>query len=418
LRKPEIGEKAAEWTCNHCGRVYRAVLLEDWPAEYRRSVSLKDGPSLGPSPSDEPGWWQAEFDVPPPDPISIAFPDHLGVRCELETPASCELDTQVGQEASLRLEPQGDPFASTIRQHGAAVYDQQAVGRFREMLCLSSRHLGQLFGSLNAGDAASLDGAETISRDALFRIAEDKDLFAGLSLTAPSNGYPSRHGLRVAMLAMCVGTAMGLEEQTLRNLGIGCMVHDVGMLDVDQGLYDGKRLLTAADFKEITKHPLSTVGTLQGHADLPPSARIVAYQIHERCNGAGYPRGYKSDQIHDLAKIAAVADAFVAMVSPRPHRPGMVPYHALKKILKDTNRGLYDADAVRGLLEAVSAFPIGSFVSLADGRVGRVIRPSPERYDRPIIEAWDRADLTAPPVVVDLLRDDGATITGSLPRLE
>ena len=417
LRTPKTGEQAFEWICNSCGRGYRAVLLENWPTDVRRNVSLAARPSQASSPPDAPDAWALEFDVEQPHPISLAFPDHLGAHCDLETDASRELDAEVGQAANLRVQPQDDPFASAVQQHGNRPYDQQTVSRFREMLCLASRQLNQQFVSLKAGDAAEPSATEAISRDGLHRIAEDKDLFVGLSLTAPSSGYPSQHSLRVAMLAMGVGTALGLDEDSLRNLGIGCLVHDVGMLSVDQALYDGRRILPAGDFAEIAKHPLWAVETLRRHAGLPLSVRMVAYQIHERCNGTGYPRGSTADQIHDLAKIAAVADAFMGLVSPRPHRPGVIPHHALKRILKDTQRECYDRAVVRALLNTVSLFPIGSFVKLSDGRVGRVIRASQEQYDRPIIEAWDRANLTAEPGLIDLRQHEGLSVAGCLPRL-
>ena len=130
--------------------------------------------------------------------------------------------------------------------------------------------------------------------------------------------------------------------------------------------------------------------------------RMIFYQMHERCDGSGYPRGITGDKIHPLAKIAAVADAYVALVSPRPHRPAMLPYHAIVKMLADVKAGLYDSKVVRALLHTVSLFPIGSFVELNNSLVGKTIRANGDRYDRPILEVWNRTHLTAAPRLVDL----------------
>lgn len=176
-----------------------------------------------------------------------------------------------------------------------------------------------------------------------------------MGMTLSSTGYPSQHALRVGMLAMSVGVTLGWDERTLLDLGIGCLIHDVGMLGLEGAMYRSKRVLTPSDLAEIAKHPVLTFETLRCNLDrVPPAARMVAYQMHGRSNGSGYPRGYTADQIHELAKVAAVADVFIALVSPRPHRPGMVPYHAVRKILDDTNRGIYDPASVRGLLNTVS----------------------------------------------------------------
>jgi HD-GYP domain-containing protein (c-di-GMP phosphodiesterase class II) len=136
---------------------------------------------------------------------------------------------------------------------------------------------------------------------------------------------------------------------------------------------------------EITKHPIIAFEAVQDSIHVSGRAKVVAYQIHERCNGRGYPRRREGNQIHYLAKVAGIADAFVGLVSPRPHRPAVLPYRAIEKIVHGTKAGLYEPSAVRALLHTTSLFPIGSYVELTDGRVGRVIRSTGATYDRPIV---------------------------------
>ena len=422
LRLPEIDEQALDWVCTHCGTSYRGVLLKDWPAEFRRNVrpvASQSEQGKPPNQSAAVADFTVEADSRRQPPISIAFPDHQGIRCELETAVSRQFDAQIARGESLRIQPQGSPFADEIRKHGDSPYDKRAVNRFRELVQQASGQVGELFTSFEAGDSAGVRTVESISRDGLFRVAEDIDLFVSLGLTPCSYAYPNEHALRVGMVAMSIGATLGWDERTLLDLGMGCLLHDAGMLGVDQAMYQSKRVLSPTELVEIAKHPLLTFGFLRRHLDLvPESALMVAYQVHERCNGTGYPRGYVGSQIHDLAKIAAVADVFVALVSPRPYRPGIVPYHALKKILNDTKAGLYDAGVVRGLLNTVALFPIGSYVTLNDGRVGRVIRAVGNQYTRPVIEAWRRQDPSATPSVIDLSAQQELRITNALAHLD
>jgi HD-GYP domain-containing protein (c-di-GMP phosphodiesterase class II) len=156
---------------------------------------------------------------------------------------------------------------------------------------------------------------------------------------------------------------------------------------------------------------------LETHLDhIPESAWMVAYQMHERCDGTGYPRQRKAEEIHLLARIASVADAFVALVAPRPHRSGLLSYYAIAKLLKDASAGKFDANVVRHLLQVVSLFPLGSYVELNDNRVGRVLRAS-ERYDRPVIELWDRGSIDPPGAIVDLSQEPNLRIMRPLPAL-
>jgi HD-GYP domain-containing protein (c-di-GMP phosphodiesterase class II) len=107
-----------------------------------------------------------------------------------------------------------------------------------------------------------------------------------------------------------------------------------------------------------------------------------------------------------------VADVFVALVSPRPHRPALMPYYATENVLHQ--RGLFDAHVVRALLHTVSLFPLGSYVALNDGRAARVIRANEAQYDRPVVEALSSETGAAAPTVVDLSQRTDLRITKPL----
>ena len=91
-----------------------------------------------------------------------------------------------------------------------------------------------------------------------------------------------------------------------------------------------------------------------------------------------------------------------------------MPYHALKKILFDTQAGRYDVHVVRALLTTVSLFPIGSHVTLSDGREGRVIRATGDPYDRPIVEAWSSEDAASGRSLIDLSKQQDLKIMDTL----
>src|SRR5271166_3610548 len=59
---------------------------------------------------------------------------------------------------------------------------------------------------------------------------------------------------------------------------------------------------------------------------------------HERWDGQGYPDGLKGEEIPRLARIVGVADAFDAMTSDRPYRPGMAADAAFAEVEKQKGR--------------------------------------------------------------------------------
>jgi HD-GYP domain-containing protein (c-di-GMP phosphodiesterase class II) len=217
-------------------------------------------------------------------------------------------------------------------------------------------------------------------------------------------------------MAMARGVELGLDYSNLIELGIGCLIHDVGMQQVGLEWFQSKTTVSARAIEKLADHPVHALEVAASLGDtISDAAKLVAYQIHERLDGSGYPRGYKAGEIHMLAKIAAVADEFVALVAPRPHRLAVQGYYAIKHILDGTKQGKFDPRVVRVLLQTTGLFPIGSFVELTNDQIGRVIRTGGALFDKPTIEMWPASDLDSKPAIVNLQEDDAIQIVRTLP---
>jgi HD-GYP domain-containing protein (c-di-GMP phosphodiesterase class II) len=310
----------------------------------------------------------------------------------------------------------GESYVHNVRQRGAQPYTDEQKAQFAAIFQKAAAQIECLFESLAHRDRISGEVVLTVSHDALTRMVEDLDLFVALGIQPQTDGYPSKHAMQTAMLALAIGTNLGLPYQRLVELGVGCLIHDVGMLNINHDVVNANHRLDDIEFLEITKHPTLTFDLIRDLTDVPNGSRMVAYQMHERQNGSGYPRRRRGSQIHPLARIAAVADVFVAMVSPRPHRPALHPYAAMEQILHGTHTGLYDPSVVRALLHTVSLFPLGSYVQLNDGQVGKVLRTNGVEYMRPIIELWS-SPTSAPSQILDLGQHPHLQIDRPLPDI-
>jgi HD-GYP domain-containing protein (c-di-GMP phosphodiesterase class II) len=257
---------------------------------------------------------------------------------------------------------------------------------FSAQFAQSIDRIGDLYLELADGQDVSGQTIGETTSACLREIREDVDLFVTLGLVPDISKYPITHGIQTARLAMAMGAVMGMDEESLRHMGAGCLLHDVGMLHVDPAILNADRPLTRLEWLEVQRHPTRALDILYAVEGLALSSRMVAYQMHERLDGSGYPRQRPAVLIHPCAKIAMVADTYVAMTSPRPHRPAVHPYHATVEVLDLVKRGKLDGDAVTGLLDVLSMFPLGSRVELDNGDVATVVRAHPGHYVRPIVE--------------------------------
>lgn len=310
----------------------------------------------------------------------------------------------------------GNSFVHRVRQHGSSPYDSRVSQKFSQDYQQSMVQIDSMFDSLSSGSQKNANAVVNISRDSLLKISEDLDLFVSLGVEPAADKYPSRHSLQTAMLAMAIGTNLGLTQGMLHELGLGCLLHDVGMLRTDQKLYETDRALDSIEFLAITKHPLVTFDLIRNLKEIPTGSRMVAYQMHERYDGSGYPRRRRGKQIHHLARIAAVADVFIALISPRPHRPGKHPYAAMEDLIQGVRDRQFDPIVVRGLLKTVSLFPLGSYVETQDGSVAKAIRANGDAYTKPVVELWEPGNITGAPTVVDLSKESGLRIVRPLAK--
>ncbi|MCA9248144.1 MAG: HD domain-containing protein [Planctomycetales bacterium] len=422
LRSVEPGETPERFACVGCDTVYQGKIRPNCPPELLLNVRACDGPHVGvPLATAAADPAPALFTGPSPPPHGIAtsrLPAHEPVSCDMKNNASRLLDLQLERGRGLDCLRQGPSVNNRVKRHGAVPYAAENIEAVQRHGDASWLHVDALFKTLAAETPMKLDGLEKIAAGGLANVLRDSDLLTAFSINPTNNEYPSRHSVHVAMLAMSIGTTLGLDEKQLSELAIGCLIHDLGMLAVRSDVYRENRTLPRSDIFEIARHPLYTFDLIEQNLNwVPAGARMVAYQMHERCDGSGYPRARAGRQIHELARIAAVADVYVALVSPRPHRPAMMPYHAMEAILRDVKAGLFDADVVRGLLQTVSLFPLGSFVALSDQRVGRVLRANREQYMSPVVEVWNQNQLAAAPTILDLAQHDDVKVARALDRL-
>lgn len=282
-----------------------------------------------------------------------------------------------------------DSFIHRLNDVEEAPRDPERIKVFQENYASRVKIATSLIRQLATERTLNVTSTLHVCSRQLPEIVEDCDEFL-IRGTAPIlTDYPSRHGLQTAMLAIGMAVVMGHAEDDLVELGAGCLLHDVGMLLVPQHLLANPGRLTSSERLELQKHPIHSANLLQECRDFPQQSRHVVYQMHERMNGTGYPRGRVGSQIHPLARISAVADAYLSLISPRPFRKPLLPYAAVERLLLVTRQGQYDPAAIRALLYTVSLFPVGSHVQLSDGRIAQVIRSRREEFGSPIVQIID-----------------------------
>ncbi len=193
------------------------------------------------------------------------------------------------------------------------------------------------------------------------------------------------HSLNVCILSMNIATALGYNKRQVVLVGMGALLHDIGMFLVPDSIRENNSTLSAEDFREIQKHPVTGLHLLGKIRHLPDPVRFMIYQSHEREDGSGYPRHSRGKRIHGFARIIQTADIFEALTAPRNYRQAYTPFEAMEMLIRMTQKGQIALPVVRALLSYVSLFPVGSIVELSDHRLARIIQANSAVPDRPLV---------------------------------
>jgi HD-GYP domain-containing protein (c-di-GMP phosphodiesterase class II) len=214
----------------------------------------------------------------------------------------------------------------------------------------------------------------------------DRDLLINLAgIKSTADDYLYNHSVNVCILSIAIAASFGYNEAQCTEIGMGALLHDVGMLLIPKEIRFKNSKLGEDDLYELQKHPLFGLYILEKVPFIPPAVTQIAYQCHERENGKGYPKQRSSRLIHNYAKIVAIADIFEAISSPRCYREANLPYKSMETIINMTRQGLISGDLVKALLECTSLFPIGSVVELSNKSIGKVVQSNESSYAKPTV---------------------------------
>src|SRR5512133_315966 len=242
---------------------------------------------------------------------------------------------------------------------------------------------------LAEGESVSNENIRFVVNRLIEIYLNDKNLLLNLATIKPLDpDYIFNHSLNVCILSINIAAAAGYSEQQVLEIGIGGLLHDVGMLLIPKKIRMKKGRLEEAEWFDIQKHPMFGLHLLEKIDRLPSAVPFIAYQTHERENGKGYPKQRSSRLIHNYAKVVAVADIYEAFSSPRIYREGNIPYKAMETLIKMAKQGLLCGDYVKAFLEYSSLFPIGSIVELSNGCLARVVKANGTSFAKPVVYVY------------------------------
>ena len=243
----------------------------------------------------------------------------------------------------------------------------------------------RLFDELSEGKPEQVEVAKNVVNESVMPMTKNSgviDFLFDLNHLA-SDVY--NHSLRVSIMAGVIAKWLHFGPKKTRDLVLAGFLHDIGKSRLPDRL-QGKNIakLNDEDYETYIKHTMDGHQILNAMDGLSEGVRLAAMQHHERMDGSGFPFNCTGADIHEYARIIAIADIYDNMTAEREGYVKQTPFHAIDYITKHLYTSLDPVVAVPVLTRIKDAF-LGSRVILSNGLDGLIVAFPGDFAARPIV---------------------------------
>lgn len=274
------------------------------------------------------------------------------------------------------------PAPTIIKSIGTEAEIKVEVKQSLGIQAQARKIVSKMISDFQKGKDLEIDEAENAVEKVTGSILHNKYVLAGLSTMKQKNVYLYEHALSSSVLMVSFAHTIGFDENKQRELGLGAMLYDLGMLNVPSYIQNLPGKYSKQQYDLMKRHVEFGYTILKNHSQVTENILRMASEHHERLDGSGYPFGLKDAEISKVARMTAIVDVYDASTSDRGYKKGMLPSVALSKLYQ--NGGVqFDKELVNLFIKSVGIYPFGTLVRLENGLIGIVIKIDPEQLINP-----------------------------------
>jgi len=195
------------------------------------------------------------------------------------------------------------------------------------------------------------------------------------------------HSLNVSVLALMLAKAAEMDAETMQQVGMGAILHDIGKMEIPTTVTLKTDALTRAEQMLMEQHCDYGLRLAQ-KMNLAPVVVSVIQQHHECVDGSGYPKRLIGEQITTAAKVVAIANAYDNLCNPVNLSEAVTPSEALSHLFA-LKRTKFDDVLLKLFIKRLGIYPPGSIVQLSNDMIGMVVSVNPNQPLRPDVLVYD-----------------------------
>ncbi|MEB0134678.1 HD-GYP domain-containing protein [Actimicrobium sp. CCC2.4] len=283
------------------------------------------------------------------------------------------------------------------------------VDRATSIVNKSREAVVSMFSEARMGKAIDASNAMPLVEEIAASIMRNPGALIGLARLKTADDYTYMHSVAVCALMIALASQLKLDDETIRELGLAGLLHDIGKMAVPMTILNKPGKLTDDEFVSVKQHPAAGHAMLLAATGIGAIALDVCLHHHEKMNGSGYPHRLAGEQISLYARMGAVCDVYDAITSNRPYKQGWCPSESLSK-MAEWSDGHFDPVVFQAFVRSIGIYPVGTLVRMESGRLGVVVEQQDGKLLLPKVRVFYSATTMAhiAPVLLDLASADSS----------
>lgn len=301
------------------------------------------------------------------------------------------------QTAETLPSPQSEEPSRHVGLHQELRQAARIIAKGKEMIAA-------VFNEARMGRSVNIDTLLPLVDEILNSLARNPVALICLARLKNTDEYTFMHSIAVCGLMIALAHQLGLEDEQVREAGMGGLLHDLGKTASPHHMLTKPGKLTPEEFAEIKRHTTEGYRILLGGTGFTKVITDICLHHHEKIDGSGYPEGLSGEHISLYAKMGAVCDVYDAITSKRPYKPGWNPAEAIRSMT--ISQGHFDPMVFQAFVKRIGIYPVGSLVSLVSGKLGVVIGHNERNPHKPQVKIFfsTKSQAYIKPEIIDLTR--------------
>jgi len=293
-------------------------------------------------------------------------------------------DAPTEEEVKQGIQTKFNSVLKSDRKDTDKVSVEEEIVIAKEIKKEAKQTVQKVMEDVRLGKQIKLEQVESAVEKMVDSILRNKDALASLCRIKTADEYTFSHSVSVCALMISFAKHLGLDSHTVKEVGVGGLLHDIGKTNIPMKILNKKSELTEDESIIMKEHAVQGIVILYDYSDIYDSSVSVVAEHHERFDGTGYPNGLKGEEISKFGQMAGIVDIYDAITSDRCYRKGVQPTEALRKLF-EWSKYHFDSNLVQQFIQCVGIYPVGTLVLLESGMLSIVLNHGDKNMLQPTV---------------------------------